>query len=662
MLGRRHARVDLDRDLGAGRGPERLEEVRRERVGLLRRQVGRRPAPPVDLDDGARPVDAGGEEVDLAVEVGEVPLDLAPLLALPVGLRDDLHEAAAEPALLVAEREVDVEGDRAAPPRSRARRRPRSRRGRSRRSTPARWGRRCSGAPGRCTCRGAPSSSAASRRAGGSGWPARRGDYTDGLPGAGRPPRRPVGRRPRMLVRRLWRRERCRAMTGREPPALLLGESPEAGCSTRPMPSRARVLALCDPEIARERRSSPSSGRATGELEGCEALLRLPPGSGFAGPYEAFTEALRLGLAAELEVASTARVLRDAEPFAGDHLIFLNVLAPFLDRPAARTPPGSWSGSWRTDGSRPASSSSCPEISRIADFQAFARALEPYRLEGFRVAIDDFGAGYTNLRMITDIAPDFVKLDRVFIENIFVHARKRILVESVVSLCHRINCGVVAEGIETRRGPRDLPRGRGRLPPGLPPGASRAARGGVPRGGPDRELGARRPRARGDRRRRLPGADASRRRAALGGQRLLPLRPDLDVVPILLSGRAIGLLGRARATAFPFLSGTSEIRRRLRRGRGHSLGSGRRGDAARAGRGAHREAAAGQPLRADRRDGTGEGLSRAAPVRRPPRALRPPPRRERPRVHPLTNLPGRGRLEAEPSGGSPDGCPSGWRG
>ena len=200
---------------------------------------------------------------------------------------------------------------------------------------------------------------------------------------------------------------------------------------------RAKIRALCDPERLGTA-FQPIFRARNGELEGCEALLRLPPGSGFAGPYEAFTTSLRLGLATELEVAATARVLHDAEPFAGEHLVFINVLAPFLTDKRL-------GASWLVErivahGRRPSRVIlELPEISRIADFNAFARALEPYRLEGFRVAIDDFGAGYTNLRMITDIAPDFVKLDRVFIDNIFVHARKRILVESVVSLCHRIN-------------------------------------------------------------------------------------------------------------------------------------------------------------------------------------------------------------------------------
>ncbi|MCL4807477.1 MAG: EAL and GGDEF domain-containing protein [Thermoanaerobaculia bacterium] len=319
--------------------------------------------------------------------------------------------------------------------------------------------------------------------------------------------------------------------------------------------ARGRVRALCVVEKLRTA-FQPVFRARTGELIGCEALLRLPPGSGFAGPYEAFTEAIRIGLAADLEVASTERVLQDAEPFAGDHLIFLNVLAPFLTDPRL-------GAAWLVEriaahGRQPSRVIlELPEISRIADFNEFARALEPYRREGFRVAIDDFGAGYTNLRMITDIAPDFVKLDRVFIENIFVHARKRILVESVVSLCHRINCGVVAEGIETSE---DLETCLGAGVDFLqgfllarPAPAEEAffaedltvesVRGAHARGEIDAAV------SQGP---TLP-ADAPLSAA----NACFSSNPDLDVIPILLSGRVIGVLDRARSAALPYLPGFS---------------------------------------------------------------------------------------------------------
>lgn len=209
----------------------------------------------------------------------------------------------------------------------------------------------------------------------------------------------------------------------------------------------ARLRGLCDPKLLSSA-FQPIFSAKTGEFVGCEALLRLPPESGFSSPAAAFRMALASGVGVDLEVAAAVRSLEDAEPFVGELLLFLNIVAPALTDPR-------FGPSWLVERVAATARSpgqvvlELPELVEIRDFAALERALDPYRREGFRIAIDDFGAGYTNLRMITDLHPDFVKIDRGFVEGIRSHARKRILVESLVSLCHRINCQVVAEGIES---------------------------------------------------------------------------------------------------------------------------------------------------------------------------------------------------------------------
>lgn len=191
---------------------------------------------------------------------------------------------------------------------------------------------------------------------------------------------------------------------------------------------------------------------SNGELEGWEALLRVAPETGFTVPTDVFAAATRVGLLLALESAATRRHLSDASSRLGPHRLFLNVAAPLFSD--AR-----FGVAWLAAEAKKASILptqiilEIPETLRIKDVGAFQKHLEPFRREGFRIAIDDFGAGYTNLRMIADLQPDFVKVDRVFIDGISSHARKRILVESVVSLCHRVSCAVIAEGVET---PEDL--------------------------------------------------------------------------------------------------------------------------------------------------------------------------------------------------------------
>jgi EAL domain-containing protein (putative c-di-GMP-specific phosphodiesterase class I) len=68
---------------------------------------------------------------------------------------------------------------------------------------------------------------------------------------------------------------------------------------------------------------------------------------------------------------------------------------------------------------------------------------------GVHLVVDDLGAGYSNLKRISDLEPRVVKLDRGLIADIDHSARQRQLVRSVVRLCGDLDALVVAEGIET---------------------------------------------------------------------------------------------------------------------------------------------------------------------------------------------------------------------
>jgi EAL domain-containing protein (putative c-di-GMP-specific phosphodiesterase class I) len=68
---------------------------------------------------------------------------------------------------------------------------------------------------------------------------------------------------------------------------------------------------------------------------------------------------------------------------------------------------------------------------------------------GFRVAIDDLGAGYAGLSYFALLTPDVVKLDITLVRNIHQEEIKRKLVGSLTSLCMELGMLVVAEGVET---------------------------------------------------------------------------------------------------------------------------------------------------------------------------------------------------------------------
>ncbi|EHY79677.1 EAL/GGDEF domain-containing protein [Stutzerimonas stutzeri ATCC 14405 = CCUG 16156] len=82
------------------------------------------------------------------------------------------------------------------------------------------------------------------------------------------------------------------------------------------------------------------------------------------------------------------------------------------------------------------------------DFELLDTALHHYRNMGFSIALDDLGAGYSSLRMWSELRPDYVKIDRYFIDCIHRDAVKRGFVESILKIARASQAQVIAEGIE----------------------------------------------------------------------------------------------------------------------------------------------------------------------------------------------------------------------
>lgn len=88
------------------------------------------------------------------------------------------------------------------------------------------------------------------------------------------------------------------------------------------------------------------------------------------------------------------------------------------------------------------------EQEAVSNYQLFRKAVDHYRSKGFRIAIDDFGAGYGGLKMLSVLEPDFVKIDRHFFRDTQKGNINYTLIDSIATACHRIGIEVIAEGIE----------------------------------------------------------------------------------------------------------------------------------------------------------------------------------------------------------------------
>lgn len=85
-------------------------------------------------------------------------------------------------------------------------------------------------------------------------------------------------------------------------------------------------------------------------------------------------------------------------------------------------------------------------LDRVSDLVGRVKQL---RELGYRIAVDDLGAGYSGLNTFASLSPDIVKLDMSLVRGADADPVKRKLIGSLAGLCHELGSLVVAEGIET---------------------------------------------------------------------------------------------------------------------------------------------------------------------------------------------------------------------
>lgn len=87
--------------------------------------------------------------------------------------------------------------------------------------------------------------------------------------------------------------------------------------------------------------------------------------------------------------------------------------------------------------------------SRCDDTRALLEFVRFYRSHDFLIALDDVGAGFSNLDRIPLLKPDVIKLDRSLVHGVDRHFHKLEVVRSFVQMSNRLGCLVLAEGVET---------------------------------------------------------------------------------------------------------------------------------------------------------------------------------------------------------------------
>jgi EAL domain-containing protein (putative c-di-GMP-specific phosphodiesterase class I) len=183
------------------------------------------------------------------------------------------------------------------------------------------------------------------------------------------------------------------------------------------------------------------------EVGAYEALIRGPPDSDLVSPAMLFNLAQRTGLLAELDRACCECAISSAEGLPDNTLLFANV------RPTLINEPGFRASMIDRSGSQPGPSRIVFEVNEgvaVRSYELLVKGIRELREHGFRVAVDDLGAGHTNLDQVLRLQPDFLKLDLSLVRGVHQNAVKQALIESVVAMGRVAGATVIAEGVEAQ--------------------------------------------------------------------------------------------------------------------------------------------------------------------------------------------------------------------
>lgn len=88
------------------------------------------------------------------------------------------------------------------------------------------------------------------------------------------------------------------------------------------------------------------------------------------------------------------------------------------------------------------------EEESITNFEDFQKAIKELRSAGISVSIDDFGAGFAGLNLLSKIQPEILKIDRQIIDGIYSDGPKQAIVKAIIGCANSLGITVVAEGVE----------------------------------------------------------------------------------------------------------------------------------------------------------------------------------------------------------------------
>ncbi|MFK7793536.1 MAG: EAL domain-containing protein [Devosiaceae bacterium] len=200
-----------------------------------------------------------------------------------------------------------------------------------------------------------------------------------------------------------------------------------------------RIQAVLDEGLLRAN-FQPIISLADGSLNGFEALARFNTDR-YCPPDTWFAEAANIGRGVELELEALSQALDGQNKLPTSCVLGVNVSPECL----------------LSEGLSDLLMTRAPtqivlevtEHAQVHDYGALVSHIERYKKAGYRIAVDDAGAGYSSLSHIVQLQPDIIKLDMSLTRNVNCDQVRRSLANALVFFAKETNAEIVAEGIET---------------------------------------------------------------------------------------------------------------------------------------------------------------------------------------------------------------------
>jgi EAL domain-containing protein (putative c-di-GMP-specific phosphodiesterase class I)/CheY-like chemotaxis protein len=183
-------------------------------------------------------------------------------------------------------------------------------------------------------------------------------------------------------------------------------------------------------------------------LLGLEMLSRPQTSTPMLNPEIFFKAALKYGVYYEVEMIGWRKALKmAADSFDGRQTLFLNCDPYLVEGENFTTVKQMFSGYGMSSNEV---FLEITERSAVTAFETFYERLREYRKDGFKIAVDDLGSGYSSLESIVEIRPEAIKLDRHIVNGVSKDMYKNSIIKLFVAFCRENSIICVAEGIENK--------------------------------------------------------------------------------------------------------------------------------------------------------------------------------------------------------------------